>query len=68
MSYVQVGDGVLSTDSLDDEVEVFVDVSILRLLQENPEEPLAAYVQLDLVSDTISAIISRGSRASLQAR
>ena len=41
MSYVEVGDNVLSADALEDEIEVFVDLSILRLLQENPDEPLA---------------------------
>ena len=63
MSYVQGGDGVLAPEALEDEIEVFVDLSILRLLQENPEEPLATYIQLDLVSETLSAIIARAAEA-----
>ncbi len=61
MSYVEVGDNVLSADALDDEIEVFVDLSILRLLQENPDEPLATYVQLDLVSETLCALLSKAA-------
>ena len=61
MSYVEVGDNVLSADALEDEVEVFVDLSILRLLQGNPEEPLATYVQLDLVSETLCSILTRAA-------
>ena len=61
MSYVRVGDGVLDAEALEDEIDVFVDLSILRLLQENPEEPLATYIQLDLVSETLVAIITRAA-------
>jgi hypothetical protein len=61
MSYVQVGEVVLLTDALEDEVEVFVDLAILRLIQENPQEPLATFVQLDLVSETLSAMIHRAA-------
>jgi hypothetical protein len=31
------------------------------LLQENPEEPLATYVQLDLVSETLCALLSKAA-------
>jgi len=60
MTYVSVGDDLLDADSLDEEIEVYVDVAILRLLQEAPTAPLASYIQLDLVALTLTTIISKG--------
>ena len=57
MSYVEVVEDLIEVDSLEDAISVFVDISILRLLQENPKEPLALYVQLDLVMSTLNAIV-----------
>lgn len=57
VSYVQVGEGLIDADSIEDEVEVYLDLDILRLLQENPDEPLARYIQIDLASATLVAII-----------
>jgi hypothetical protein len=59
MTYVSVNDELLEAESLDEEVEVYVDVSILRLLQEAPSAPLSSYIQLDLVALTLSAILQK---------
>jgi len=61
LTYIRVGDGILESDSLEDEVDAFVDVAILRLLQENSAEPLATYIQLDLVTSTIWAVLSKAA-------
>lgn len=61
MTYVRIGDGVIDTDSLEEEVDVFVDLNVLRLLQENPSDPLSAYMQLELVILTLVAVITKVS-------
>jgi hypothetical protein len=59
LTYVRVGDGIIEADSLDDEVDVFVDVKVLRLLQENPSSALAQYIQLDLAVSTLCMMLTR---------
>jgi len=59
MTYIRVGDDLLEAESLDDEVDVFLDVAILRLLQESPSGALAKYIQLDLAISTILTILSK---------
>jgi hypothetical protein len=59
MTYVRVGDDVLQAESLEDDVDVFLDVSILRLLQENPTSALAKYIQLELAVSTLCAILTK---------
>jgi hypothetical protein len=59
MTYVRIGDGVLEAESLEEEVDVFVDVNVLRLLQENPFDPLSMYMQLELVILTLVSVITK---------
>ncbi len=61
LTYIRVGDGILESDSIEDEVDAFVDVAILRLLQENGSAPLSTYIQLDLVTSTIWAVLSKAA-------
>lgn len=59
MTYIRVGDDLLETESLEDDVDVFLDVSILRLLQESPTSALAKYIQLELAVSTLLAIVTK---------
>lgn len=59
MTYIRVGDDILEAESLEDDVDVFLDVSILRLLQESPTSALAKYIQLELAVSTLSAIATK---------
>lgn len=59
LSYVRVGDGVLEAEVLEDEIDVFLDYEAIRLLQERPDDPLSAQVQLGLAVSTLSAVIAR---------
>lgn len=61
LTYVRVGDGLLDSESFEDEVEVFVDSSILSLLEEKPREPLSEYMQIELATVTMSAVISKAA-------
>jgi hypothetical protein len=59
LSYVHIDDDLLSCESLDDQVQVYVDSSILRLLQEDSDSPVAVYLQVDLAMATVSAILTK---------
>jgi hypothetical protein len=59
LTYVLVEDDLLSCESLDDQIQVFVDSSILRLLQEDSESPTATYLQVDLAMATLSAVLTK---------
>lgn len=59
LTYVRVGDGILDVESLDEDLDVFVDVTILRLLQENPNSALSKYIQLELAVATLWALITK---------
>jgi hypothetical protein len=59
LTYVRVGDDLLEAESLEEEVEVYVDADVLNLLQERLNEPVSAQIQLDLATTTLTAVISK---------
>jgi hypothetical protein len=59
LTYVLVEDDLLGCESLDDQIQVFVDASILRLLQEDPDSPTATYLQVDLAMATLSTVLTK---------
>lgn len=61
LSYVRVGEGIFDVESLDEDLDVFVDVTILRLLQENPNSVLSKYIQLDLAVATLWTLVIKVS-------
>lgn len=64
LSYVRVGESILDVDSLDEDLDVFVDVTILRLLQENPNSALSKYIQLDLAIATLWSLVIKVANLS----
>lgn len=64
LSYVRVGEGILDVESLDEDLDVFVDVTILRLLQESPNSALSKYIQLDLAVATLWALVIKVANLS----
>jgi hypothetical protein len=61
LTYVFINEEVLDHDSLEDMVTVYVDADVLRLLQENPQDPLSLQVQLDLVVTTIITLLTKSA-------
>ena len=62
MTYVNVGEALNEVDALDEEVDVYVDSGILRLLEENPTDPLCIYIQVDLVTLTLISVLTKSSQ------
>lgn len=61
LTYVSVSDDVIMHNSLEDTVMVYVDSDVLRLLQENPRDPLSSQIQLDLVVSTILSLLTKSA-------
>jgi len=61
MSYVHVQEDFLRSESLEDQVDIYVDISILRLLQENNDSAVAHAIQLDLAASLFLTLITHAA-------
>lgn len=59
LTYIRAGDDLLNVSSLDEAVDVFVDVNVLRILQDNQDSPLAQFMQLELAKETILTVLTK---------
>lgn len=61
MTYIHVQEDFLFAESLEDQVDIYIDVSILRLLQENNDSAIANSIQLDLAASLFLALIGKAA-------
>lgn len=61
MSYIHVQDDFLYSENLEDQVEIYIDSSILRLLQESKDSAVSNSIQLDLVTSLFLTLISKAA-------
>ena len=59
LSYIHIQDDFLLSESLEDQVDIYIDVSILRLLQESQDSAVAYSIQLDLATSLFLALICK---------
>lgn len=59
LSYIHVQDDFLFSESLDDQVDIYIDVSVLRLLQESQDSAVANSIQLELATSLFMALICK---------
>jgi hypothetical protein len=59
LSYIHIQDDFLLSESLEDQVDIYIDVSILRLLQESQDSAVAYSMQLDLATSLFLALICK---------
>jgi hypothetical protein len=59
LTYIHIQDDFLLADSLEDQVDIYIDVSVLRLLQESKDSAVASTVQLDLATSLFIALICK---------
>ena len=59
LSYVYIQDDFMLSESLEDQVDIYIDVSVLRLLQESQDSAVANSIQLDLATSLFLALICK---------
>lgn len=59
LSYIHVQDDFLFSESLDDQVDIYIDVSVLRLLQESQDSAVANSIQLELATSLFMSLICK---------
>lgn len=59
LSYVHIQDDFMLSESLEDQVDIYIDVSVLRLLQESQDSAVANSIQLDLATSLFLALICK---------
>jgi hypothetical protein len=59
LSYIHIQDDFLLAESLEDQVDIYIDVSVLRLLQESQDSAVANSIQLDLATSLFMALICK---------
>ena len=59
LSYVHIQDDFMLAESLEDQVDIYIDVSVLRLLQESQDSAVANSIQLDLATSLFLALICK---------
>jgi hypothetical protein len=59
LSYIHIQDDFLLSESLEDQVDIYIDVSVLRLLQESQDSAVANSIQLDLATSLFLALICK---------
>ena len=61
MTYIHVQEDFLFSETLEDQVDIYVDISILRLLQESNDSAVANSIQLDLASSLFLTLIVKAA-------
>lgn len=61
MTYIHVQEDFLFSESLEDQVDIYIDISILRLLQENNDSAVANSIQLDLAASLFLTLIGKAA-------
>lgn len=59
LSYIHVQDDFLFAESLDEQVDIYIDVSVLRLLQDSQDSAVANIIQLDLATSLFVTLICK---------
>ena len=57
LSFVRIGEDLLVAETLEDQVEIYVDLEVLRLLHEDPNAPLSQMIQLEMAVSVYSLMI-----------
>lgn len=63
LSYVDVPDSVITSESIGDEVKVYLDEDTLNTLLRNPTDPLSRQIQTDLAATTLNVVAQTMVRA-----
>lgn len=57
LSFVRTSDEIITAENLEDHLEVYVDLEILRLLHEDPSAPLSHMIQMEVAVSVYSLIV-----------
>jgi hypothetical protein len=59
LSYIHIQEDFILSESLEDQVDIYIDVSVLRLLQESQDSAVANSIQLELATSLFLALICK---------
>jgi len=63
LSYIDVPESVITSESISDEVKVYLDEDTLNTLLQNPSDPLSRQIQTDLAATTLNVVVQTMVRA-----